>query len=64
MKTWAYQIACGMNYLETQRYIHRDLSARNILMESTNSVKVSDFGMSRQTDMSAYYYKASQGGQW
>ncbi|XP_075055667.1 receptor tyrosine-protein kinase erbB-3 [Mixophyes fleayi] len=42
---WCVQIAKGMYYLEEHRMVHRNLSARNILMKSTNHVQVSDFGV-------------------
>lgn len=35
----------GMYYLEEHRMVHRNLSARNILMKSLNHVQVSDFGV-------------------
>ena len=43
----AAQIAAGMAYLEMQNYIHRDLTARNILVGENNIVKVADFGLAR-----------------
>ncbi|XP_053564090.1 receptor tyrosine-protein kinase erbB-3 isoform X2 [Bombina bombina] len=42
---WCVQIAKGMYYLEEHRMVHRNLSARNILMKSVNHVQVSDFGV-------------------
>ncbi|XP_063808696.1 receptor tyrosine-protein kinase erbB-3 [Pseudophryne corroboree] len=42
---WCVQIAKGMYYLEEHRMVHRNLSARNILMKSINHVQVSDFGV-------------------
>ncbi|KAM9319970.1 receptor tyrosine-protein kinase erbB-3 [Gastrophryne carolinensis] len=42
---WCVQIAKGMYYLEEHRMVHRNLSARNILMKTTNHVQVSDFGV-------------------
>ena len=43
----AAQIAGGMAYLEEQSYIHRDLTARNILVGDGNLCKVADFGLAR-----------------
>ncbi|XP_039651090.1 ephrin type-A receptor 6-like isoform X2 [Perca fluviatilis] len=40
-------IAVGMTYLSDMGYIHRDIAARNILVDENLVCKVSDFGMSR-----------------
>ncbi|XP_037909627.1 tyrosine-protein kinase Fer isoform X2 [Hermetia illucens] len=42
--------AAGMRYLESKNCIHRDLAARNCLIDFENSVKISDFGMSREEE--------------
>jgi len=41
------QIADGLQYLEKERYIHRDVRAANILVGDRNIVKVADFGLAR-----------------
>eukprot|EP01117_Protostelium_nocturnum_P009841 TRINITY_DN3509_c0_g1_i3.p1 TRINITY_DN3509_c0_g1~~TRINITY_DN3509_c0_g1_i3.p1 ORF type:complete len:1275 (+),score=280.88 TRINITY_DN3509_c0_g1_i3:74-3898(+) len=46
-------IAKGMQYLNSQGILHRDLSSRNVLVVHDGqrySMRVTDFGMSRKTD--------------
>ena len=43
----SFQIANGMKYLSSCKFIHRDLAARNILVGVDYTVKIADFGMSQ-----------------
>lgn len=56
---FAYQICNGMLYLENKRLIHRDLAARNVLVFSKNTVKISDFGLSRALGVGKDYYQTN-----
>ncbi|KAL5004291.1 hypothetical protein ScPMuIL_017747 [Solemya velum] len=51
----ANQIANGMEYLASQHFVHRDLATRNCLVGDKNSVKIGDFGMSRDVYSTDYY---------
>ncbi|XP_060099173.1 focal adhesion kinase 1 isoform X6 [Heteronotia binoei] len=57
---YAYQLSTALAYLESKRFVHRDIAARNVLVYSTDCVKLGDFGLSRYMEDSTYY-KASKG---
>ncbi|XP_024117404.1 protein tyrosine kinase 2aa isoform X10 [Oryzias melastigma] len=57
---YAYQLSTALAYLESKRFVHRDIAARNVLVSSVDCVMLGDFGLSRYMEDSSYY-KASKG---
>ncbi|KAM7433671.1 hypothetical protein ABFA07_016133 [Porites harrisoni] len=51
----AKDVANGMSHLSGKRYVHRELAARNVLLNRNNVAMVSSFGLSRD----AYYESGS-----
>uniref|UniRef100_A0A8B9EVL5 receptor protein-tyrosine kinase n=2 Tax=Amazona TaxID=12929 RepID=A0A8B9EVL5_9PSIT len=44
---FSYQVAKGMEFLESKSCIHRDLAARNVLVTHGKVLKICDFGLAR-----------------
>uniref|UniRef100_A0A8C3S991 Tyrosine-protein kinase n=1 Tax=Chelydra serpentina TaxID=8475 RepID=A0A8C3S991_CHESE len=60
---YAWQICKGMEYLGSQRYVHRDLASRNILVENETHVKIGDFGLAKLLPQDKEYYVVREPGQ-
>ena len=50
----------GLMYLTERGYLHRDVAARNVLLNSEYRGKIADFGLSRESQDDSYYI--SRGG--
>jgi insulin receptor len=61
MLLMAGQIADGMAYLEASKFVHRDLAARNCMLSENGTVKIGDFGMTRDIYETDYYRKGNKG---
>ncbi|XP_053329009.1 epithelial discoidin domain-containing receptor 1 isoform X2 [Spea bombifrons] len=51
----ALQICSGMKYLSSLNFVHRDLASRNCLVGENLTIKIADFGMSRNLYAGDYY---------
>ncbi|XP_063919599.1 focal adhesion kinase 1 isoform X8 [Zophobas morio] len=58
---YAFQLSTALSYLESKKFVHRDIAARNVLVSSHTCVKLADFGLSRSMSDDQSYYKASKG---
>ncbi|XP_059176052.1 activated CDC42 kinase 1-like isoform X2 [Physella acuta] len=57
---YAIQIAVGMSFLESKRFIHRDLACRNVLLKTNELIKIGDFGLMRALPSQTDHYVMSE----
>uniref|UniRef100_A0A8B9LBQ8 Tyrosine-protein kinase receptor n=1 Tax=Astyanax mexicanus TaxID=7994 RepID=A0A8B9LBQ8_ASTMX len=57
----AGEISDGMAYLNANKFVHRDLAARNCMVAEDFTVKIGDFGMTRDIYETDYYRKGGKG---
>ncbi|KAH8398926.1 hypothetical protein KR222_005073, partial [Zaprionus bogoriensis] len=53
---YCYQLSTALSYLESKKFVHRDIAARNVLVSTPTSVKLADFGLSRWVSDQSYYH--------
>lgn len=51
----AVDVAKGLDFLHSLKYVHRDIACRNCLVHANKTVKISDFGMTRHISSTDYY---------
>lgn len=47
IKSWTQQLLSGVHYMHTNKVIHRDLKASNILVNRNGELKIADWGLAR-----------------
>ncbi|GFS16031.1 guanylate cyclase [Elysia marginata] len=57
----AVDVAQGLSYLHSLKYIHRDLACRNCLVHANKTVKIADFGLTRHVSSTDYYRFSRKG---
>ncbi|XP_017106174.2 focal adhesion kinase 1 isoform X2 [Drosophila bipectinata] len=53
---YCYQLSTALSYLESKKFVHRDIAARNVLVSTPTCVKLADFGLSRWVSDQSYYH--------
>ncbi|XP_028415487.1 cyclin-dependent kinase 2-like [Dendronephthya gigantea] len=47
VKSYVYQVLCGIAYCHSHRVLHRDLKPQNLLISHDGAIKLADFGLAR-----------------
>ncbi|GAB0087013.1 focal adhesion kinase 1 [Sergentomyia squamirostris] len=55
---YCYQLSTALSYLESKKFVHRDIAARNVLVSSQTCIKLADFGLSRWVEDQSYYHSS------
>ncbi|XP_037032319.1 focal adhesion kinase 1 isoform X2 [Bradysia coprophila] len=55
---YGYQLSTALSYLESKKFVHRDIAARNVLVSSQTCIKLADFGLSRWVEDQSYYHSS------
>ncbi|EYC13875.1 hypothetical protein Y032_0042g576 [Ancylostoma ceylanicum] len=58
---FAVQISYGLEYLSSKGFVHRDVAARNVLVNGKNACKIGDFGLCRNLYSDSSLYKSKGG---
>ncbi|XP_013100344.1 focal adhesion kinase 1 isoform X2 [Stomoxys calcitrans] len=56
---FCYQLSTALSYLESKKFVHRDIAARNVLVSSPTCIKLADFGLSRWVSEQSYYHSST-----
>jgi serine/threonine protein kinase len=59
MVQFTIDIEHGLAYLASSNFVHRDIAARNMLIAADYTIKITDFGLSRQIDTTKDYYRSA-----
>ena len=56
IKCVMYQLLLGVNYLHEQNIMHRDIKGANLLLNDKGVLKLTDFGLARNTNLTHTNY--------
>ena len=56
LKSYAFQLLCGICYLHSNRIMHRDMKPQNLLINRDGFLKICDFGLARTFTIPPRHY--------